>query len=427
MNHVGGIVISIPKVTGLLGLVPLMTLAAQEPSGPLIRVFLDCQTFHCDFDHFRREITLVDWVRDRQDAQVHILGTSQVTGGGGQEYTFAFIGLREFSGRTDTLRYVSQNTDTGAEVRDRLVQTTTLGLVRYVATTELGRQLRVTLPDRPEEQRQAAATDDPWNFWVFTIGVGGSLDGEQRERNQSFDGEFEANRTADNLKLSLEVFGDFDRRRQDLADEGAPPDWRVFTSHSVSAEQIAVWSLGGHWSLGLRSTQSTSTFLNDDFTLRGGPAVEYSVFPYAESTRRQLTFRYGVETASFNYQDTTIFGKLSEVLPAHRLDVGLEVQQPWGSVETFLQATQFLHNLARHRVNLSTELDVRIIRGLSLSLEGSVSRIKDQLYLAARDLTPEEILVRQRQLGTDYRYEAFVGFEFQFGSKIANVVNPRMW
>ncbi|MBI2403391.1 MAG: hypothetical protein HYV20_11800, partial [Gemmatimonadetes bacterium] len=90
----------------------------QQATLEALNVFLDCQTFHCDFDHFRREISFVNWVRDRQDAHVHILGTSQQTGGGGREFTFAFIGLRQFADRGDTLRYVSRNTDTQTEIRD---------------------------------------------------------------------------------------------------------------------------------------------------------------------------------------------------------------------------------------------------------------------------------------------------------------------
>lgn len=402
-------------------------LRAQEPPATigLIRVFLDCQ-FFCDFDHFRREITMVDWVRDRQDAQVHILVTEQDTGGGGEEATFTFIGLREFAGRIDTLRHVSRNTDTEAEVRDGMVQTVTLGLVRYVATTRLGRRLRIDMPEVEEEIVQTSAAQDPWNLWVFTIGVGGSLDGERRERNRSFDGEIEANRTAENLKLNFRVSGDVNRSEDDLSDEGEPPDWFVNTSHDFSASQRAVWSLSDHWSFGLRSSQSSSTFLNNKFTMRGGPAIEYSVYSYAESTRRQLTFQYALETASFNYQDSTIFDRIAEVRPAHSLDINLEVQQPWGTVETSLDATQFLHDLSRHRINLSAELDVRIFRGFELRVDGSVSRIKDQLFLARRDLTPEEILIRRRQLGTDYRYGTSIGFQYRFGSKFANIVNPRM-
>lgn len=80
----------------VLPLVPA-TLSGQETppaqQTEALRVFLDCQTFFCDFDHFRREIAFVNWMRDRQDAQVHILGTGQGTGGGGREFTFTFIGL----------------------------------------------------------------------------------------------------------------------------------------------------------------------------------------------------------------------------------------------------------------------------------------------------------------------------------------------
>src|SRR5207253_3154546 len=49
------------------------------------RVFLDCQ--FCDFDYIRTEITFVNYVRDRKEAQVHILITTQPTGSGGDEYT----------------------------------------------------------------------------------------------------------------------------------------------------------------------------------------------------------------------------------------------------------------------------------------------------------------------------------------------------
>ncbi|HKC38310.1 MAG TPA: hypothetical protein VKC15_02075, partial [Gemmatimonadales bacterium] len=61
--------------------------AAQDSA---LRVFLDCPNSFCDFDYYRTEITFVNWVRDRQFAQVHILVTSQATGGG-QEYTLGFI------------------------------------------------------------------------------------------------------------------------------------------------------------------------------------------------------------------------------------------------------------------------------------------------------------------------------------------------
>ena len=70
-----------------------------------LRVYLDCN--YCDFDFVRTEVTFVDYVRDRQSAQVHILVTNQPTGGGGTEFTLTFIGLRQFATLSDTLKYNS--------------------------------------------------------------------------------------------------------------------------------------------------------------------------------------------------------------------------------------------------------------------------------------------------------------------------------
>ena len=160
-------------------------LAGDTPvqSTETVRVFLDCQTFFCDFDHFRREIDFVSWMRDRQDADVHVLGTAQVTGGGGQDHTLAFIGLGDFAGQVDTLRYISSDTDTEAEIRDGLVRTVMLGLVRYVANTPAAQYLDITYraPGLTPLQR----IDDPWNLWVFTFSANGNFNAESEQRSFS--------------------------------------------------------------------------------------------------------------------------------------------------------------------------------------------------------------------------------------------------
>ena len=58
-------------------------------------------------------------------------------------------------------------------------------------------------------------------------------------------------------------------------------------------------------------------------------------------------------------------------------------------------------------------------------LNGFVARVKDQINLPAGDLTPAEILVSQRQLGTNYEYHTSIGLAYTFGSLFNNVVNPR--
>jgi len=45
-----------------------------------VKVYLDCG--RCDIEYIKTEITFVNYVRDRLEAQVHILITTQTTGSG---------------------------------------------------------------------------------------------------------------------------------------------------------------------------------------------------------------------------------------------------------------------------------------------------------------------------------------------------------
>ena len=70
-------------------------------------------------------------------------------------------------------------------------------------------------------------------------------------------------------------------------------------------------------------------------------------------------------------------------------------------------------------------VNINIIRGFQFNVGGNYSIVRDQLALPAGGATPEEILVRQRQLATNYSYFMFVGLSYTFGSIYNNVVNPR--
>jgi len=403
-----------------LGLSPRAS-GQQQATIEALDVFLDCQGVFCDFDHFRREITFVNWVRDRRDAHVHVLATSQATGGGGREFTLAFIGLREFAGRSDTLQYVSRNTDTQTEIRDGQVQTLKLGLMRYAARTQARERLRISY-QAAEATQAVVPVEDPWDYWVFRTSVGGSIDGESLQQSLSVNGSLSASRVTEPLKITLRTSGRYSRSEYQL---DAATTY-INTQKNLSADGLLAVSLGQHWSAGILTSARSSTRLNQDFALEGGPALEYNLFPYSQSTRRQLTFLYAAGPAMYNYEQETIFDKTFETLPRHRLEVSLEVRQPWGSLNSSLEATQYLHDLARHQVNLFGGMQLRLVRGLQLNLFGSVGRIKDQIYLSKAGATDEEILLQRRQLGTDYRYDANISFSYTFGSRFNNVVNPRM-
>src|SRR5690606_22250018 len=120
-----------------------------------------------------------------------------------------------------------------------------------------------------------------------------------------------------------------------------------------------------------------------------------------------------------------IFGEDRESRPSHNLGVGYFTRQPWGSVDLGVDISQYLHDRSRYNAGISGSTDLRLFRGLSLNIGGAYSRVRDQLSLPGRDLTEEEILLRQRQLATGYSYFIYGGISYRFGSIFNNVVNPR--
>ena len=361
------------------------------------------------------------FVRDRQDAQVHVLVTTQATGGG-TEYTLAFIGLEEFTDTDVTLRYASSRTDTADEVRRAIARRLELGLAPYVAGTPIVDEIAVT---RAGAADQPSATtrpeDDPWRFWVFRASANGSLDTEQSQRFRSASGAFSADRTTDAWKVRLNAHGNY---RKDEFDFG---DSERFTNRTSdwNATMLVVRSLGDHWGVGVVGSAVNSTFVNQDRTFRLAPAVEYNVFPYAESTRRQLTLTYAIGANNFDYEEPTIFDRTSEFLTDQTVTLSLDLSQPWGRTSVSLEGVQFFEDPEKYRVLAFADLEFWVFRGLSLEVIGSTSLIRDQLFLPRRGSSPEEILVRRRQLATDFEHSLFLGISYTFGSIFNNVVNSR--
>ncbi len=418
--------LSTPIIAGLLFILRATQLIAQEPAAETSRqalfVFQDCNAPNCDYDHFRREITWVNWVRDREDADIHLLVTAQVTGGNGWNYTVDYIGRRQFEGVTKSLTYVSDPDDTDTEVREGLTQTIALGLVQFVETTPLAPRLRVVYQE-PEVAVVQREEQDPWNLWVFRIGADGSFDAESQERAYSLSGSANADRVSEDFKINLGLRGEYEQEEYDELEEDST---YVSTSEDYSATLLAVWSLSERWSAGGSMSASRSTYYNHDLAVSGGPTIEYNLFPYSESTRRSITIRYSLELAAFNYELETVEAKTEEVLPRHSLLIAAAVQQPWGEIFGSVEGIQYLHDPEAHRINTFVNFEYRLFRGFSLDVFGSFSRIKDQFFLPAEGLSDEDILLERRQRETDYQVDIGIGFSYRFGSKFANIVNPRM-
>jgi hypothetical protein len=407
----------------------------QDASGEeLISLFFDCQAPGCrDLDYMRREVPFVNWVLDREVADVHVLVTSQETGSGGRMYTLAFIGLADFEGDEHELTISTPGDATADEQRSALAQRIRLGLVRYAQNTPVADRLQVTFDDAsaagrggPGEAPGATSPEeDPWNFWVFTLRGNAFLNGEATSKFTNYFGEVEANRTTELWKFGIESSFSEDVQQFQIPDGAGGYEVVEETRSDWNVGGLAVRSLGGKWALGTRADVGSSTYVNQDFRWSVRPGLEYNFFPYAESSRRSMTLQYLLGPTHFEYTDTTIYGETEETRAQQSLTARLSLVEPWGRWSTSVSGQQYLHDTSKYSVSISGNINVRLFRGFSIRLGGNYSWIRDQLFVAARGATDEEILLRQRQLETSYRYFTSFGIEYRFGSIFNNVVNPR--
>lgn len=391
---------------------PQADIETLKKSAP--KVFIDCSA--CDLEYIKTEITFVNYVRDRKEAQVHILITTQATGSGGVEYTLAFSGQNEFSGLDDTLKHFSKQTDTDDEIRRGLVKTIKMGLMTYVARTPMASRIGVSFA----EEQETKAVVDKWKSWVFSLSANGYFSGEKSYRYQSVYGNFSANRVTPDIKIKLGLSASYYYSRYDYSGEIIDND-----RESYSFSGLVVKSLDDHWSVGGFLNASSSTYSNIQLNLSPAPAVEFNVFPYSQSTRRQLRILYWAAFSMTRYRQETIYFKTRENLWRESLSVTMAVKEKWGSISASLTGSHYFHDFSKNYLNLYTTIQFNILKGLNAFIYGGGSRIRDQLALVKGDLTLEDVILQRRQLETSYNYYLSFGLSYTFGSIYTNVVNPR--
>jgi len=386
----------------------------QEPP----KVFLDCH--QCDLNYIRSEITFVSFVRERTEADIHILITIQRTADGGREYTLNFIGRNYFYDTHNTLRYVSKRTDSADVERKGLVRVLKVGLVPYLAKTNLGDYLKVDF----EKRLPPAEIEDIWNFWVFNVGLSGSLSGEQSKNFFALNTNLSANRVTEKMKFRSGLSAYFNRSEFKITEDGVTETITSF-QRNYNLSTLLVYSISQHWSAGGWFGVSSSTYNNLNLSLNPAPAIEYNYFPYSESTRRQLRFLYRIGYNLNFYREETIYDKTRESLLGETLSATLEIKEPWGNISASIEGFHYFHDFSKNHLIFSTYLNLRLYRGFSVSVSGRYSKINDQIYLAKGDLSLEDILLQRKALATAYNYGLSVGLSYTFGSIYAGVVNPR--
>lgn len=396
------------------------TAAGQTASR--LAVAVDCAGFvpGCDLAYVQTETPWVAFVRDPSDADVSVLVTAQPTGGGGIRYELTLDGRRgALAGRRDTLAALSPPAASEDAQRRALTARLHLGLVGFALRT--GGADGLTLRYEAPAGGAAVAADDPWRAWIFRASAGGFASGQRQVAQGNVNASLSANRVTDAWKWTARLFGRYSRNRFTLSDGEA----LTVSNTSVGGLGIAVKTLSPRTAAGVYGFAERSTFQNYDLRVEIAPGVEANLYPYAESTRRQLRVQYEAGAEMAMYADTTIFGRLREVNPFHELEVKAVFAQPWGTADVGTEFNQLLSQPEKYRAELSGNASLRVLRGLSLDVGGRAALVRNQINLVRGDASDEDVLTQQRELATGYEFFASVGLSYTFGSVFNPVVNVR--
>jgi len=390
---------------------------SQEPANQIDTLRKDAlNVFMESTDYIRKEIPYVNYVRDIRDAGVYIISTMQRTGSGGNEYTYFLVGQHEFAGMRDTISFVTTPDETTEGYRQKMVRTLKMGLMRYVARTPLAQYMRISFSQPLSE----TVTSDKWKSWVFKGSLNSYLNGRKTYKSYYYTGTLKASKITEKWKIDINA-------RYNTNGSKYIIDENTITSKSVTKyiNGLVVRSISDHWSYGGSSALGSSSYSNKKLYYNLMPGIEYNIYPYSESTRRQMRILYSAGINLVNYADTTIYDKIRENLFLHSLSASYEVIQKWGSIDFSLLYSNYLHDWAKNNLSFSGYFNFRIAKGLSMNFGGGASMIHDQLSLVKQNLTYDQILLQRKEIATQYEYYLSFGLSYTFGSIYNNVVNPR--
>ncbi len=421
-----------PFLVFLIGMTLSLTLTAssendttvtQNNRNGRISVFLDTGRWF-DEDFVRQQIPIVSYVRDKELADVHIIITRHSAGTAGTNYAISLIGRRRFSDMRQELTYWAPASNTSYDTRRGYTNLLKAGLVKYILDTNLADRIIVAYDydQRTTEMDNGYESEpDPWSSWVFEIYGGGNFSIEEKQRRHSLRAGFYADRVTEEWKIRFRPFFNFNNRTYYTDDATI-----VSTSHRHGHQAYVVKSITDHWSVGVFSSSLSSTFHNMKFNTELSPAIEYSLFPYIEATRRSITFAYRVGYGYQNYIETTIFAKDEEFLWSQSIEASARFQQPWGNFWAGVSGSHFFHDFSINRAEIFSSISLRVFQGLSLNVRASLDIINDLISISAGDMSIEDILLEQSQQATDYSISGSIGLSYTFGSDFSAAFNPRL-
>ncbi len=399
----------------IIFLTALWSLNAQEKHKK-VKIFYDCQANYCETTYLKQNLEVVEFVRDRNFADVHIIMLSEQNGSGGNVFHLNFIGQNAYKDIQQKYDFSVGTDATRDDIRKKILKYLQLGLVPFWYRNGLADKMEIKL----NIDKQKKENKDKWHHWVFKVGGNAWFNGDSNSGSQSLNAYAKATKVDKKNKFSFRLSYNTRQNRYTFNGNEINSESEYF---NISSYQV--WGINQHWSYGIFGEFNRSKYRNyaQSFALYGG--LEYSFFPYKESASKSLVITSNLGSAYNRYFEKTVYNKTQELLWRSELSLNGNLVKKWGSIYAGIDYTTYLHNLKLYSVGFNLGTNLRITKGLDFNTNAYYGIQHDQINIAAGNLTLEETLLAQKQLQSGYDYYFSIGLSYSFGSIYNSIVNPR--
>ena len=381
-----------------------------------IKVFLSCR---CDDDFLKQNTLFFDYVRDMSLSDIEVFVFEITNASGGRNYTFNFNGKNNFINKENQINAVIPKNISLNKSREILLNTYKLGMASFLSNTDYQNEIDVNFTNEKIITDQKKL--DTWKNWVFEVYGSFNFENEKSINEEEFNLGFDVDRVTEIWR----VRSDFEFDRSIKFFSGGEQNYSS-ERESLYFSGSLVRSISNHFSTGFFSSYRHDTFRNYKSSINISPAVEYNFIPYNEVLTREVTLAYKLGYNIYNYIEETIYEFEDQKMFNHSLTLNLRFREKWGSVYSYLVASQFLDLPEQNRLTINNNINLRIVRGLSLRISAYFRFIRDQINLPKGQASVEDLLLRQRQISTNYQNRISMGLSYTFGSIFNNIVNNRL-
>jgi len=381
-----------------------------------IKVFLSCR---CDDDFLKQNTLFFDYVRDMSLSDIEVFVFEITNASGGRNYTFNFNGKNNFINKENQINAIIPQNISLNKSREILLNTYKLGMASFLSNTDHQNEIDVNFTHEKIITDQKKL--DTWKNWVFEVYGSFNFENEKSINEEEFNLGFDVDRVTEIWR----VRSDFEFDRSIKFFSGGEQNYSS-ERESLYFSGSLVRSISNHFSTGFFSSYRQDTFRNYKSSINISPAVEYNFIPYNEVLTREVTLAYKLGYNIYNYIDETIYEFIDQKMFNHSLTLNLRFREKWGSIYSYLVASQFLDLPEQNRLTINNNINLRIVRGLSLRISAYFRFIRDQINLPKGEASVEDLLLRQRQISTNYQNRISMGLSYTFGSIFNNIVNNRL-